>query len=178
MKFVVVLLLTALLGYAAPLYFSWGGFAVTSFIIALVIHQKAFIAFIAGFLGLFLLWLFLTLIIDNANQHILSHKIALLLPLNGSSLALIIITSLIGGYYPALHLYQEVLWQDFGNYCCFILPPTFIIDKDSRYYSVQNFAGTNGRTKRYCFVLQISRRTKSTYLHIRKVKRTKACRKL
>lgn len=97
MKFIIVLLLTALLGFAAPLYFSWWSFAVTSFIIALFIHQKAFIAFLTGFLGMFLLWLFFTLIIDNANQHILSKKIALILPLNGSSLSLILITSLIGG---------------------------------------------------------------------------------
>ena len=97
MKFIVVLLLTALLGYAIPLYLTWWSFAITSFIIALLIHQKALVAFIAGFLGLFLLWLFLTLIIDNANQHILSQKIARVLPLNGSSLALILITSLIGG---------------------------------------------------------------------------------
>ena len=97
MKFIVVLLLTALLGYTAPLYFSWWSFAVTSFIIALFIHQKAFVAFIDGFLGMFLLWLFFTLIIDNANQHILSQKIAFLLPLKGSSLLLILITSLISG---------------------------------------------------------------------------------
>jgi cell division protein FtsX len=97
MKFIIVLLLVALLGFTAPLYFSWWSFAVTSFIIAIFIHQKAFIAFVSGFLGLFLLWLFLTLIIDNANQHILSQKIAQLLPLNGSSLLLILITALIGG---------------------------------------------------------------------------------
>jgi hypothetical protein len=97
MKFIIVLLLTALLGFATPLYFAWWSFAVTSFIIAIFIHQKAFAAFAAGFLGLFLLWLFHTLIIDNANQHILSYRIAQLLPLNGSSLALILITSFIGG---------------------------------------------------------------------------------
>ena len=97
MKFIIVLLLIALLGFAAPLYFSWWSFVVTSFIIALFIQQKAFIAFLAGFAGMFLLWLFLTLIIDNANQHILSQKIAQLLPLNGSSLLLILITALIGG---------------------------------------------------------------------------------
>lgn len=97
MKFIIVLLLTALLGFATPLYFAWWSFAVTSFLIAFFIHQKAFTAFLAGFTGMFLLWLFFTLIIDNANQHILSQKIALLLPLNGSSLTLILITSFIGG---------------------------------------------------------------------------------
>ncbi len=97
MKFIIVLLLTALLGFTAPLYFTWWSFAVSSFIVAIFIHQKTFAAFAAGFLGMFLLWLFFTMIIDNANQHILSQKIAQLLPLNGSSLLLILITSLISG---------------------------------------------------------------------------------
>jgi len=39
----------------------------------------------------------MALIIDNANEHILSRKIALLLPLNGSIAMLIFITALTGG---------------------------------------------------------------------------------
>jgi hypothetical protein len=97
MKFIVVILLTALLGYAAPLYFTWWSFAVCSFIVALLIHQKPLIAFIATFLGLFLLWGIMAMIIDNANNHLLSQKIATLLPLQGSSVLLILITALIGG---------------------------------------------------------------------------------
>ena len=97
MKFIVVVLLTALLGYAAPLYFTWWSFAITSFIIALLIHQKSWVAFLATFLGLFLLWAVMALIIDGANDYLLSQKIATLLPLHGSSTLLIFITALIGG---------------------------------------------------------------------------------
>jgi|SRR6478609_11750952 len=97
MKFIVVILLTALLGYAAPLYFSWWSFAVTSFIIALLVHQKAWLAFVAAFLGLFLLWGIMTMIIDNANGHLLAQKIATLLPLHGSYSLLIFITAVTGG---------------------------------------------------------------------------------
>jgi hypothetical protein len=97
MKFIVVVLLTALLGYAAPLYFSWWSFAVTSFIIALLVHQKTWLAFVATFLGLFLLWGIMAIIIDTGNNHLLSQKIAVLLPLHGSSFLLILITALIGG---------------------------------------------------------------------------------
>jgi hypothetical protein len=97
MKFIVVVLLTALLGYAAPLYFPWWSFAVTSFIVALFVHQKAWAGFAATFLGLFLLWGIMALIIDNRNDHLLSQKIAELLPLHGSSTLLIFITALIGG---------------------------------------------------------------------------------
>ncbi len=97
MKFIVVVLLTALLGYAAPLYFTWWSFAVTSFIIALLIHQKSWVAFLATFLGLFLLWAVMALMIDSANDYLLSKKIATLLPLGGSSALLIFITAFIGG---------------------------------------------------------------------------------
>ena len=97
MKFIIVVLLSALLGYAAPLYFTWWSFAVTSFIIALLVQQRAWVAFAATFLGLFLLWAIMALIIDSANNHLLSQKIAMLLPLNGSSSLLIFITALVGG---------------------------------------------------------------------------------
>jgi hypothetical protein len=97
MKFIVVILLTALLGYAAPLYFSWWSFVISSFVVALFIHQKAFAAFVATFLGLFLLWGIMAMIIDSSNNHLLSQKIAQVLPLNGSSTLLIFITAFIGG---------------------------------------------------------------------------------
>ena len=97
MKFIIVVLLSALLGYAAPLYFTWWSFAVTSFIIALLVQQRAWVAFAATFLGLFLLWAIMALMIDSANDHLLSQKIATILPLHGSSELLILITALVGG---------------------------------------------------------------------------------
>jgi hypothetical protein len=97
MKFIVVVLLTALLGFAGPLYFTWWSFAVSSFVITLLIQQKPLLSFIATFLGLFLLWGIMAFIIDDANNHLLAQKIAALLPLNGSSIALIIVTAIIGG---------------------------------------------------------------------------------
>jgi hypothetical protein len=97
MKFIIVVLLTALLGFAAPLYFSWWSFAVCSFIITLLIRQKPLIAFLATFLGLFLLWGIMAMMLDNANHHLLSQKIAMILPLHGSSFLLIVITAFIGG---------------------------------------------------------------------------------
>jgi hypothetical protein len=97
MKFIIVVLLTALLGYAAPLYFPWWSIAVTSFVVAIFVHQKAWAAFAATFSGLFLLWGIMALIIDNRNDHLLSEKIATLLQLNVSSFLLICITAFIGG---------------------------------------------------------------------------------
>src|SRR2546425_4258955 len=102
MKFIAAIVLTALLGYAAPLYFAWWSFAVTSFIVAIAVHQNAAKAFLTGFIGLSLLWGFHASIIDNANDHILSQKVAYILPLNGSSISLIWITSIIGGLVSGL----------------------------------------------------------------------------
>ena len=97
MKFIVALLLTILLGYLCPLFLPWWSFAITSFIIALFIHQKPWKAFLAGFIALLLLWGIDAVVIDNANQHILSTKVAQILPLHGSYIALIVITAVIGG---------------------------------------------------------------------------------
>jgi hypothetical protein len=97
MKFFTAIFLTVLLGYAAPLYFSWWSFAITSLIVAVAIHQKPTRAFSAGFFGLLFLWGVHALLIDIANEHILSQKIATLLPLGGSSMLLILVTAFIGG---------------------------------------------------------------------------------
>jgi hypothetical protein len=97
MKFIAAIILTALLGYAAPLYFAWWSFAITSFIVAIAVHQSPARAFLAGFIGLSLLWGVHASIIDTTNDHILSQKVAYILPLNGSSISLVWITAIIGG---------------------------------------------------------------------------------
>jgi len=97
MKFITAIILTALLGYAAPLFFSWWSFAITSLVVAFVVPQAPSKAFLAGFVGLSLLWGIHAAIIDTANDHILSQKVANILPLNGSSMTLIWITAIIGG---------------------------------------------------------------------------------
>lgn len=97
MKFIAAIVLTAFLAYVACLYLPWWGFAITSLIVAVAIHQFAYRAFIAGFLGLFLFWGVYTWVIDAANAHILSQKIAQILPLGGSYILLIFITAIVGG---------------------------------------------------------------------------------
>jgi len=97
MKFIIALLLTAVLGYLSPLFLPWWSFAVTSFLVAVIIHQRPWKAFLAGFIALLLLWGIYVTIIDNANQHILSTKVAQILPFKGSYIALIITTAIIGG---------------------------------------------------------------------------------
>ena len=97
-KFIVAIVLSALLAYAVGIYgnLPWWSFVVTNFIIAIAIVQTPGKAFLSGALGVGLLWLSLSFVIDAQNQHLLSTKAATLLPLKGSFTALISITSIVG----------------------------------------------------------------------------------
>jgi hypothetical protein len=95
MKFLTATILTALISFIAGLYFSWWSLAIVAFGIALLIHQRPLKAFFSGFLGLFLLWGGLALLIDLKNDHILSKRVAELMKLGQSSIAIILVTALI-----------------------------------------------------------------------------------
>ncbi len=104
MKFTTAVFLTAFLAFSIGLFtiLPWWSFVITSFLVAMGIHQNVGKAFLSGFLGLFLLWAFLALVKDFANEHILSIKVAKILPLGGSYWVLILVTGLIGGLVSGL----------------------------------------------------------------------------
>jgi hypothetical protein len=104
MKFVTAFFLSGFLAYVIGLFTNlpWWSFVFTSFIVAMTVHQKPGKAFLSGFLGLFILWGLLAILKDNANEHILSTKVAKLLPLGGSYFLLIFITALLGGLVSGL----------------------------------------------------------------------------
>lgn len=97
MKFLLTTLLIFLLSFIAGLYFPWWSVAIVAFLAAFLIQPKIGPGFLAGFSGVFLLWAALSFWIDINNESILSHKIAQLFPLGGSTLLLILVTALIGG---------------------------------------------------------------------------------
>jgi hypothetical protein len=99
MKIFIAIILTAFLAYVVGIYskLPWWSFAFTSLVVALAVHQRAGKAFLCGFLGLFLLWAGMAAIKDAANEHVLSVKVAQVLPLGGSYLVLILVTGIVGG---------------------------------------------------------------------------------
>ena len=98
MKFFNSFLLTALLSFIAGIYISyWWFFAVIAFLVAVLIHQKGYKAFFAGFLALFILWFVLAFWMDFVNEGVLSVKIASILGVGGSKWLLMIVTAFIGG---------------------------------------------------------------------------------
>jgi hypothetical protein len=98
MKFILSILLVGLVTYAIGIYgiLPWWSFVVTNLIIAIALPIKPLQSFIAGALGVGALWAALAFGIDLANNHILSTKVAQILPLGGSYVALIIVTAFVG----------------------------------------------------------------------------------
>jgi len=98
MKFIITVLVSALLAYAVGIYgnLPWWSFVITNLIVAAAIPQKPILSFLSGALGVGLLWMTLAIILDQGNDHILSTKVAQILPLKGSYVLLITITSIVG----------------------------------------------------------------------------------
>lgn len=98
LKIPISILLSAILTFAIGIYAAlpWWSFVITNAIISMVIVQKPWISFLTGAIGVSLIWVGLALGIDSANNHILSTKVAQILPLGGSYIKLIMVTGIIG----------------------------------------------------------------------------------
>lgn len=97
MRFLVSLLLTALLSFIAGLFLPWYSLALVAFGVGALVPQRLPRAFGSGFLGIFLLWFLLALWLDVQNGQLLSRRVAELLHLGQSSLLLLLATGLVGG---------------------------------------------------------------------------------
>ena len=102
MKFITSIIITALLSFAVCLYGPWWCIAIVSFIVAVSIPQKPLMAFLSGFLSLFLLWFFLTAYISYSNENLLAHKISIIILKTDSPFLLIVVTALIGAFTSAI----------------------------------------------------------------------------
>lgn len=99
MKFFLSIFITGLFSWFLGLvdFLPWYSFVVVAFMVAVLIKQKPAISFLSGFLALFFLWAILALVKDIPNEHLLSTKVANILPLKGNTTLLVVITGLVGG---------------------------------------------------------------------------------
>lgn len=102
MKFIVSILLIALLSFAACLYFPWWSIAVVAFLVCAVIPQSAAMSFLTGFLALFILWGTLSFWISSSNEHVLAHKVSLVILKMDNPYLLMLATAFIGGIVAGL----------------------------------------------------------------------------
>jgi hypothetical protein len=97
MKIIVSIFLGALIAFVCGLYLPWWTIAIATFIVALIIPQFPWKAFLSGFAGIFLLWAFLAWWKDFKNDGVLGSKIAALFSLPPNSLFMVLITAFVGG---------------------------------------------------------------------------------
>ena len=97
MKFIISIILIAILSFAACIYLPWWSIAIVAFIVAALIPQTAGMSFLTGFLALFFLWGLLSFWISSSNEHILAHKVSLIILKIDSPYLLMLATAMIGG---------------------------------------------------------------------------------
>lgn len=102
MKFFIAFILTALLSFSWALFFPWWIIAIAAFIVAAVIPQPRLVAFLCAFFALFILWGGQCVLIDTQNDHLLSQRIAQILPFGGSYVAVMLFTAFMGGLIAGL----------------------------------------------------------------------------
>lgn len=97
MKLLISILLTALLAFALSFWLPWWAVALAAFAVALAIPLKPWQSALAGFLGVFLLWVILSAWINAQNDGLLAQRISSLLFKTESPGLLIVVGGLIGG---------------------------------------------------------------------------------
>ena len=96
MKFIASIILTGLLAFGLGGYLDWWSIAIAAFIVAALIPQRPLLAWLSGFIGLFLLWGGLSYFISEKNGGVFAAKIAAILPLQGNAFLLIVVTAFVG----------------------------------------------------------------------------------
>ncbi len=97
MKFFISTILIAALSFAACLYFPWWVIAIAGFVVAFAIPQKAGLAFLSGFIALFVLWAGMSVYMSSANGNLFVHKMSILFLKVDNPTMLFILTGFIGG---------------------------------------------------------------------------------
>lgn len=98
-NFFLSILLTAVLSALLQTFLPWWTIAIGAFVVAYFLQQKTGLAFVSGFLAVFILWIGYAYFLSSANDHLLAAKITELLKAltQGSVLGLYLLTGLIGG---------------------------------------------------------------------------------
>lgn len=96
MKFILTILLIAILSGITTYFLPWWSIAVVAFAVAIFMKQTPGKAFLAGFLGIAVLWCAWSLYRDIPNDHLLAGRLGKVFGLPNAGL-FIAVASLIGG---------------------------------------------------------------------------------
>jgi hypothetical protein len=93
MKFVIQIVAIIVLALVLELFMPWWSIAIAAFIIGYVLKSKA--NFLAGLLGIALLWALKAWILDSSAAAPLAERVAAIFSL--TTITLILVTAIIGG---------------------------------------------------------------------------------
>ena len=96
MRFTAAVLIIILLNFLLGLFLPWWVIAIVGFGSGFLIDQTPVKSFLSGLLSCFILWWVMALLVDLANNSVLSTKVAALFGLPQSWM-LVLLTGLIGG---------------------------------------------------------------------------------
>ncbi len=101
MKFLVKCILIGILTYVFEQFLPWWSLAIAAFLGGMIINTRGLNAFLAGALGVGLVWLWIAWRIDYQTDSILTIKIARILQLENKNLLLaitVLLGSLVGAF--------------------------------------------------------------------------------
>ena len=96
MKVFIQMLMVSTLAFIAQIIFPWWVVVFVAGLIAFFLNSGPWVSFFAGFLGVAVLWISVSLYLDLDSNSLLSQKVASLIGI-GSHWNLILITGLVGG---------------------------------------------------------------------------------
>lgn len=97
MKMLTNFILTIIIGLILSMFLPWWAIMVAAFVSGAIVRLRNVSAFFVPFAAIALFWIVNAWLLSNANDFTLAKKIAVLLPLGGNAILLILVTGLIGG---------------------------------------------------------------------------------
>jgi len=96
-NFILSILVISAVSAVLQMFLPWWIIALVAFAVGYAIKQNGFAAFVAGFLGIFILWVGYAALLSHGNGNLLAHKVAELLPFQGHVALLLLATGVVGG---------------------------------------------------------------------------------
>lgn len=96
MKFIAHIIVVALICWLFQVFLPWWSIAIGAFATGLIFKQNGFVSFLAGLLGVGILWFIMAFVIHSSTDGILSDRVAAIFPTKTVGL-LLLVTALIGG---------------------------------------------------------------------------------
>jgi hypothetical protein len=96
MKFLIHVVAVLLISWLLQSFLPWWTMAIGAFVVGLLFQESGFRSFLAGLLGVGLLWFAMAYFIDASTDSILSTRVAGIFPTKTVGI-LMVVTSFIGG---------------------------------------------------------------------------------